>query len=237
MADRLAKKRREPRVPFIGPSHPWTTLPAVAITSYINELHGFGVHYYDERLVCVDDPADPRLAAAWSSHSGGKIAASVLLTLHGPTAEEIAAGSTTSVLITTDGTASDPQRLGDWDWESETLEVAPPFMDDSKATCVDVSHLYWRGFPVLQLAAEPNPGSPAPRTLKELGLLYTPQQTLSTLVAWPTDDPEAMPTAGGLWEGFFLLPSEREGRVRTGLRLVQQLRISLTDEGLLVFAG
>jgi len=58
------------------------------------------------------------------------------------------------------------------------------------------------------------------------------------LVVWPSDDTRKwLSLAGELWEGFFLLPSEREGRVRTGLRLVQQLRISLTDEGFLVFAG
>lgn len=209
----------------------------MTIGAYSNEPHGFGVHYNDERLVCVDDPADPRLAAAWSSHIGRRIAASVLLTLHGSTAEEIAAGSTTSVLITTDGTASDPQRLGNWDWESETLEAAPPFMDEAKASCVDVSHLYWRGFPVLQLAAEPSPDSPAPHILEELGLLYTPQQTVSTLVVWPTDDPQSKPTAGELWNSVFLMPREREGRVYTGLRLVQQFQILLTDDDFLVFVG
>ncbi len=53
----------------------------------------------------------------------------------------------------------------------------------------------------------------------------------------PTDDLEAMPTVGGLWEGFFLVPLEREGHVGTGHKIVQQLRISLTDEGFPVFAG
>ena len=209
----------------------------MAVSTYTNASLGFGVHYNDAHVVCVDDEADPRLAAAWSSHVGREIAASVLLTRHGSTAEEIAAGSTTSVLITTDGAVSDSERLGNWDWDGVTLEAAPPFLEASKATCLDASYLYWRGFPVLQLAAEPNPDSPAPRVLEELGLLYTPQQTFATLEVWPTDDPQARPAGGELWESFFLVPPEREGRVRTGLKLARELRIRRIDEDFLVFEG
>ena len=63
-------------------------------------------------------------------------------------------------------------------------------------------------------------------------MLYTPQQTFSSLVVWPTDDrSELAPPAQELWDGFFLVPLEREGKVRTGHKLVKRLEISLTEEG------
>jgi hypothetical protein len=57
-------------------------------------------------------------------------------------------------------------------------------------------------------------------------------------VVWPTDDTEALrPTARELWEGFFLAPLEREGRVRTGHKIVNSLRVYLTDEDFLAFVA
>jgi hypothetical protein len=57
-------------------------------------------------------------------------------------------------------------------------------------------------------------------------------------VVWPPDDTEALgPTARELWDGFFLAPPEREGRVRTGHKVVKQFRIYPTDEDFLVFVG
>jgi hypothetical protein len=210
----------------------------MTITTYTNVPHGFGLTYDDARLSCIDDPSDPRLAATWSHRIGNEIAASVLFTLPGCTADEIAAGTAFSVLITTDSAASGSHLLGTWDWDAVTLEEAPRFLEDTNAAYLDAYHLHWRGFPILQLTARPSPEAPAPRILEELGLLYTPQQTFSSLVVWPTDDPkELRPTARELWDGFFLLPLEREGHVRTGHKLVRHLRISLTDEDLLVFAG
>ena len=219
-------------VPHVEYSQPMT------IITYANEPHGFGVTYDDARLACIDDPSDPRLAATWSHRIGNEIAASVLFTLPGCTAGEIAAGSAFSVPITTDSLASGPHPLGSWDWDAVTLREAPRFLEDTNADYLDAYHLHWRGFPILQLTARPSPEAAAPRILEELGLLCTPQQTFSSLVVWPTDDPkELRPTARELWDGFFLVPLEREGRVRTGHKLVRQLRISLTDEDLLVFAG
>jgi hypothetical protein len=210
----------------------------MAITTYASEPHGFGVTYDDARLACIDDPRDPRLAAAWSHRIHSEIAASALLTAAGSTAEEIAAGTAFSVLITTDSAASGPHLLSSWDWDAVTLEEAARFLEDTCAACVDVTHMYWRGFPIVQITARPSPEAPAPRIIEELGLLYTPQQTFSSLVVWPTDDTEALrPTARELWEGFFLVPLEREGRVRTGHKLVKHFRAYLTDEDFLVFIG
>jgi hypothetical protein len=203
----------------------------VATRTYTNEPHGFGVTYDDARLTCVAEPGDPRLAAAWSSRIGNEIAAAVLFTVPGTTADEIAAGRALVVLITTDADASGPQRLGGWDWDAVTQREAPRFLATTGAACVDVAHVYWRGFPVLQLVARANPEVPAPRILEELGLLYTPKQTFSALVVWPTDDPDTwVPTAREVMDGFFLMPLEREGRVRTGHQHVRQLRITPTDE-------
>jgi hypothetical protein len=180
----------------------------MTITTYTNEPHGFGVTYDDARLACVDDPLDPRRAAAWSHRIHSEIAASC------------------------------PHLLSSWDWDAATLREAPGFLEETGAAFVDVTHMYWRGFPIVQLIAWPNPEAPAPRLIEELGLLYTPQQTFNSLVVWPTDDIEALgPTARELWEGFFLAPLEREGRVRTGHKLVNHFHIYLTDEDFLVFVA
>ena len=210
----------------------------MTIITYANEPHGFGLTYDDARLACIDDPSDPRLSAAWSHRIGHKIAASVLLTAPGSTADEIAAGSTLSVLITTDSPASGSHPPGIWDWDEVTTQEAPRFLEDTNAAYVDAYHLHWRGFPILQLTARPRPESPAPRILEELGLLYTPQQTFTSLVVWPSEDTQELgPTVRELWDGFFLVPLEREGRVRTGHKLVNRFRVYLTDGRFLVFVG
>jgi len=210
----------------------------MTIITYANEPHGFGLTYDDARLACIDDPSDPRLSAAWSHRIGHKIAASVLLTAPGSTADEIAAGSTLSVLITTDSPASGSHPPGIWDWDEVTTQEAPRFLEDTNAAYVDAYHLHWRGFPILQLTARPRPESPAPRILEDLGLLYTPQQTFTSLVVWPSEDTQELgPTVRELWDGFFLVPLEREGRVRTGHKLVNRFRVYLTDERFLVFVG
>ena len=208
----------------------------MTITTYTNEPHGFGATYDDARLSCIDDPSDPRLAAAWSHRIHSEIAAAVLFTATECTADEIAAGSAFSALITTDSAVSGPHLLGSWDWEAVTLQEAPRFLDDTSSVYLDAYHLHWRGFPILQLTARPSPEAPPPRILEELGLLYTPQQTFASLVVWPTDDPkELRPTARELWDGFFLVPLERESQARTGHKLVKQLRIYPTDEDYQVF--
>jgi hypothetical protein len=210
----------------------------MSIITYTNEPHGFGLTYDDARLACIDDPSDPRLAATWSHRIGHEIAASVLLTMPESTADEIAAGSAFSVLITTDRPASGSHPLGIWDWDDVTTQEAPRFLEETKAAYVDAYHLHWRGFPILQLTARPRPGSPAPRILEELGLLYTPQQTFTALVVWPSEDTQELgPTVRELWDGFFLVPLEREGHARTGHKLVNRFRVYLTDERFLVFVG
>jgi len=137
----------------------------MAITTYTNEPYGFGLTYDDARLSCIDDPSDSRLAATWSHRIGNEIAASVLFTLPGCTADEIAAGSAFSVLITTDSATSGPHPLGSWDWDAVTLLEAPRFLGDTNAAYLDAYHMHWRGFPILQLTARPSPEAPAPRIL------------------------------------------------------------------------
>ncbi len=210
----------------------------MTITTYANEPHGFGLTYDDTRLACIDDPSDPRLAAAWSHRIHNEIAASALVTAPGSSAEDIAAGRTFSVLITTDSAASGPHLMSDWDWDATTLKDAPTFLEETGAACLDTIHMHWRGFPIVQLTARLSPESCAPCIIEELGLLYTPQQTFTSLVVWPTDDThELQATARELWDGFFLVPLEREGRVRTGHKLVNSFRIYLTDEDFLVFVA
>ena len=117
-----------------------------------------------------------------------------------------------------------------------TTQEAPRFLEETHAAYVDAYHLHWRRFPILQLTARPRPESPAPRILEELGVLYTPQQTFTSLVVWPSEDTQELgPTVRELWDGFFLVPLEREGRVRTGHKLVNRFRVYLTDEHFLVF--
>jgi len=190
--------------------------------TYTNEPHGFGLTYDDARLVCIDDPSDPRLSAAWSQRIG----------------HEIAAGSAFPVLITTDSPALGSHPPGIWDWDEVTTQEAPRFLEETNAAYVDAYHLHWRGFPILQLTARPRPAYPAPRILEELGVLYTPQQTFTSLVVWPSEGTQELgPTARELWDGFFLVPLEREGRSRTGHKLVNRFRVYLTEERFLVFVA
>ena len=194
----------------------------MSVMTYTNEPHGFGLTYDDARLVCIDDPSDPRLAAARSQRIG----------------HEIAAGSAFPVLITTDSPALGSHPPGIWDWDEVTTQEAPRFLEETNAAYVDAYHLHWRGFPILQLTARPRPAYPAPRILEELGVLYTPQQTFTSLVVWPSEGTQELgPTARELWDGFFLVPLEREGRSRTGHKLVNRFRVYLTEERFLVFVA
>jgi len=203
----------------------------MAIVTYTNEPGGFGVTYDDELLTCVDDPGDPRLAAAWSSRIRNEIAVAVLFTVPGSTADEIAAGSAPSVFITTDDTAPGPHGLGAWDWEAVTQREALKFLDRTGAAWLDADQVYWRGFPVLQLVAVTRTETPPPHSLEELGLLFTPSQTFTSLVVIPRDDFEAWARrAQEVMDGFFLVPLEREGRLRIGHQHVRRLRITPTDE-------
>jgi hypothetical protein len=210
----------------------------MALVTYSNEPHGFGFVYDAARFACVDDPGDPRHAAARSSQIDGEIAASVLFTLAGCTADEVGAGAVYSMLVTTDSVAPGTRLLGGWDWDDVMLDAAESFLEKTSAAYLDAYQIYWRGFPIVQLTARPGPEIPSPHPLEEIGMLYTPRQTFTSLVVWPTDDREALgPVARELWDGFFLVPLEREGKVRTGHQLVKHLEISLTEKGYLAVLG
>lgn len=217
-----------------APSRPSSTLPAMTLTTYTNEAHGFGFGfvYDDARFACIDDPRDPRRAAVWSSRISCAIAASVLFTPAGSTEAEIASGATYSLLVTTDNAAPRDRPLGGWDWDDVMPAAAASFLRVTSAAHVDAYQMYWRGFPILQLTARPGPEVPSPHILEEIGMLYTPQQTFTALVVWPSDDRTQLgPVARELWDGFFLVPLEREGKVRTGHKHVRRLALSLTEEG------
>jgi hypothetical protein len=210
----------------------------VTITTYANQPHGFGLTYDDARLACVDDPGDPRRAAAWSFRIGHEIAASVLVTAPAASADEIAAGTAFSVLLTTDSAASGAHAIGAWDWDAVMLEEASRFLEATGAAYLEAYYAYWRGFPMLQLTACRHVEASAPHNTEELGFLYTPEQTFSSFVVWPPGDAqEWRPIAQDLRDGFFLVPLEREGNRRTGHRLVRRLRVSLTPDDFLVVVG
>jgi hypothetical protein len=90
--------------------------------------------------------------------------------------------------------------------------------------------VYWRGFPVLQLAMVAPPGGDPAAPLQLLGMLYTPEQTLSSLLVIPRGEEHTwIPRLQEVMDGFFLLPIEREGRVRTGHQQVRSLRLTASD--------
>ena len=75
---------------------------AMAIVTYTTR-HGFGVTYDDAWLTHVDDPDDPRLAAAWQAHVPAPVAGErPLRAARRATAADVAAGRVPSQLITTD---------------------------------------------------------------------------------------------------------------------------------------
>ena len=203
----------------------------MTITTYINEPHGFGLTYDDARLACVDDPDDPRLAAAWWSRITNEVAAAVLFTMPGATAEEIAAGSALSVLFTTDDLAADPRELGDWDWDAATERESLRYLEQTGAPGLCVDHVYWRGFPIVQLVARPLPEAGALYRLEQLGMLYTPQRTFMTHMVMPEESlDECLSRVRELMDGFFLLPLEREGTRRIGHKHVRRLGVAPTAE-------
>ena len=202
----------------------------MAIVTYTNASHGFGVTYDDQQLAQTDDPADPRLRAAWSARIPTKAAAGVLFTTRDASIEGIARGLAPSLLVTTDDQRPQPAVLAKWDWDEVTRHEACAFMQRTGAEEVETTAVYWRGFPVLQLALLAPPGADPAAPLQLLGMLYTPEQTFSSLLVIPRG--EAEPWVERLQEvmdGFFLLPIEREGRVRTGHQQVRSLRLTTGD--------
>jgi hypothetical protein len=208
----------------------------MAIVTYTSEGHGFGVTYDDAWLTHVDDPTDPRLALAWQGHIPSTIAASVLFVPRTATAADVASGRVASQLITSDDLALPPRTLGEWEWESEMKRHSGPFLERTGMAALEATGVYWRGFPVLQLSAVPGPEEEAPTTelpaapIEVLGMLLTPAQTFSSLMVMPLQDVEEWGERfQTLMDGFYLVPIEREGRVRTGHQFVRSLHVEARD--------
>jgi hypothetical protein len=202
----------------------------MAIVTYTNPSFGFGVTYDAEPISRTDDPADLRVRAAWSARIPTKIAAGVLFTTRDASVEGIARGLAPSLLLTTDRERLEPGVLGRWEWDDVTRREARAFMQHSGAEKIETTAVYWRGFPVLQLAVlEPPTADPA-TPLQLLGMLYTPEQTFSSLLVIPRGDEEPwVERLQDVMDGFFLLPIEREGRVRTGHQQVRSQRLTVGD--------
>jgi hypothetical protein len=202
----------------------------MAITTYSNPSLGFGVTYDDSDLACIDNLSAPRLAAAWTDRFTTRVAGAALFCPHAATAEQIAEGSAPSLLITTDGSPLSPGVLGRWDWDEATHREAAPFMALTGAEEIETTAVYWRGYPVLQLAVTDPPADRPSVPLQLVGMLYTPTQTFASLLVVPRSlqDPW-IARLQELMDGFFLVPIEREGRARTGHQHVRSLHLSLSD--------
>jgi hypothetical protein len=205
----------------------------MAMLTYTSAAHGFGVTYDGAWLTHVDDPADPRLLAAWASRIPTAISGSVLFAPRGASAADIAAGRVPTQFITTDDAPVPPRELATWDWDDVTRRVGALFFDQTGVEAVEATAVYWRGLPVLQLSAVPV-AEPAlgrvPPPIEVLGMLHTPAQTFSSLLTMPIGDVEEWGARfQELMDGFYLLPMEREGRVRTGHKYVRTLHVEARD--------
>lgn len=204
----------------------------MAMVTYTNPGAGFGVTYDDAELTRTDDPADLRLRAAWSMRIPTRITANVLFTTPDASIEAIARGLAPSLLLTTDGERLEPGVLGRWDWDEVTRREAAAFVQRTGAQEIETSAVYWRGFPVLQLAMVAPPDADPAAPLQLLGMLYTPAQTFSSLLVIPRGEERTWtPRLQEVMDGFFLLPIEREGRVRTGHQQVRSLHLTASDLG------
>jgi len=202
----------------------------MAIVTYTNPSFGFGVTYDDELITQTDDPDDPRLHAAWSVPIPTTIAASVLFTTQDATIEGIAGGLAPSLLVTTDDERQPPGVMGTWDWDEITHREARAFMQRTGAEAIETTAVYWRGFPVLQLALVAPPDADQAAPLQLLGMLYTPEQTFSSLLVIPRGEEHPwIERLQDVMDGFFLVPIEREGRVRTGHQQVRSLHLTASD--------
>lgn len=208
----------------------------MAIVTYTTTQHGFGVAYDDARLTHVDDPTEPRLEAAWRTHVPATVAGSVLFLPRGATAADVAAGLAPSQLITTDDRPVPPRTLAAWDWDDEARRLSARFLERTGMSAAEATAVYWRGFPVLQLSAVPVPDEEAPPAqlsaapIEVLGTLLTPAQTFTSLLVMPLADVEEWGERfQALMDGFYLVPIEREGRVRTGHQFVGALHVDARD--------
>ena len=198
----------------------------MAIVTYSNLDFGFGVTYDDALITHTDDAADPRLRAAWSTRVPTRIAAAVLFTTRDATVESIARGLAPSLLLTTDSFPLAPGLLGAWDWEDVGLPLGREFLAATGAHAVEAAGLYWRGFPVLQFTTVPPADAEPPAPVECLSLLHTPAQTFAIELVVPVHDlDEWSAPFQEVADGFFLLPMEREGRMRTGHQHAWSLRM------------
>jgi hypothetical protein len=189
----------------------------MAIVTYSNAAFDFGVTYDDALITHTDDTADPRLRAARSMRIPIAIATAVLFTTREATIESIARGLAPSLLLTTDHAALDPSVLGTWDWDAVAPREARAFLEQTGAGAVETVGAYWRGFPMLQFTTVPPADSVPPAPVECLSLLYTPTQTFAIQLVVPVSDLDEWGMRfQEVADGFFLLPIEREGRMRTG---------------------
>ena len=202
----------------------------MAIVTYSALDFGFGVTYDDALITHTDDPADPRLRAAWTSRVPTRIATAVLFTTRGATAQGIAGGLAPSLLLTTDSLPLPPGLLGAWDWEDAGLPRGNAFLAATGAHAVEAAGLYWRGFPVLQFTTVPPGDADPPAPVECLSLLHTPAQTFAIELVVPVHDLDEWSAAfQEIADGFFLLPIEREGNMRTGHQHAWSLRMEAAE--------
>ena len=198
----------------------------MAIVTYSSLDYGFGVTYDDARITHTDDTADPRLRAAWSMRVPTRIAAAVLFATRDATIESVARGLSPSLLLTTDAFPLQPGMLGTWDWEQQALPRGRAFLAATGAYAVEAAGLYWRGFPVLQFTTVPPADAEPPAPVECLSLLHTPAQTFAIELVVPVHDlDEWSEPFQEIADGFFLLPIEREGIMRTGHQHAWSLRL------------
>jgi hypothetical protein len=202
----------------------------MAIVTYSNANLGFGVTYDDADLARAEGVADARFAAAWTDRITTRVAGGVLFCPSTGTPEHVRSGAVPSLLITTDRSPLSPGTLSRWDWDEVTGREAAPFMTLTGAEEIETSAVYWRGFPVLQLAVVNAPEDRPAMPVQMLGMLYTPAQTFASLLVVPrgVEDPWIQ-RFQEVMDGFFLMPIEREGTTRTGHQHVRSLRVSVKD--------
>ena len=202
----------------------------MAIVTYSSPDLGFGVTYDDTSIIHTDDTADPRLRAAWSMRIPTQIAAAVLFTTRDATIESIARGLAPSLLLTTDGFPLQPGRLATWDWDEEAEYRGRRFLEVTRAHALEAAGLYWRGFPVLQFTTVPPADAEPPAPVECLSLLHTPAQTFTIELVVPVSDlDEWSEPFQEIADGFFLLPIEREGNMRTGHQQAWSTRIEAAE--------
>jgi hypothetical protein len=198
----------------------------MAIVTYSTLDFGFGVTYDDALITHTDDTADPRLRAAWSVRVPTRIAAAVLFTTRDATSENIDRGLAPSLLLTTDSFPLQPGTLGTWAWEDVGPPLGREFLESTGAHAVEAVGMYWRGFPVLQFTTAPAAHAEPPAPVECLSLLHTPAQTFAIELVVPLRDlDEWSATFQEVADGFFLLPMEREGHMRTGHQHAWSLRL------------